>query len=126
MTTGRAFLKFCLVGIVNTAVNYGIFAGLLAWHLHYLTASSTGFLAGVITSYVINRRWTFAVQDQANWREASRFLLVNLVALGANVAVMAVSVEWCRLPARIAWGMAIIVSLNVNFFGSKCWAFRRA
>lgn len=126
MSTRRAFLKFCLVGVLNTAVNYGVFAVLLACRAHYLAASSSGFLAGVITSYTINRRWTFAVQNQANWREASRYLLVNLMALAANAAVMAVSVEWFRLPARIAWGAAIGVSLNVNFFGSKCWAFRRA
>lgn len=125
MTTRQAFLRFCLVGVLNTVVNYGVFAGLLRWRAHYLAASSTGFLAGVVTSYAINRRWTFAVQHEANWREASRFLLVNLAALGANAAAMAVGVEWLRLPARFAWGEAIGVSLTVNFLGSKLWAFRR-
>ncbi len=125
MNTGRLFLKFCLVGVLNTVVNYGVFAGLLAFHAHYLLASSAGFLAGVITSYGINRRWTFAVAQQASWPEASRFLLVNLAALGANAVAMYASVEWLRSPARLAWCIAIGVSLNVNFFGSKRWVFRR-
>ncbi len=126
MNTGRLFVKFCFVGVLNTVVNYGVFAGLLAFHVHYLMASSAGFLAGVVTSYGINRRWTFASTQQASWPEASRFLLVNLGALGANALAMYASVEWCRLPVRLAWGIAIGVSLNVNFFGSKRWVFRRA
>lgn len=126
MSTWRLFVKFCLVGVLNTAVNYGAFAGLLAWRAHYLAASSTGFLAGVVVSYLINRRWTFALAHQANWPEASRFLMVNLVALVANAMAMYAGVEWGRWTARLAWCAAIGVSLNVNFFGSKLWAFRRA
>lgn len=126
MSTGRLFFRFCLVGLLNTVVNYGAFAGLLALRVHYLASSSIGFLAGVVTSYAINRRWTFASQTQAHWGEISRFLTVNLLALGSNALGMYAGVEWLHWPARLAWCVAIGLSLNVNFFGSKLWVFRRA
>ncbi len=125
MTTGGRFVKFCLVGIVNAGVNYAVFSALHVAGTHYLIASSTGFLTGVITSYAINRRWTFTCTSKANTTEAGRFLLVNLVALGVNAAVMYLAVEQWQWSVHIAWLAATAASVQVNFFGSQWWVFRR-
>ena len=118
------FIRFCIVGTVNTVVNFSAFQLLLILKAHYLFSSVTGFISGVIVSYFLNRRWTFGLRTKSTVSESVKFFFVNGVALAFNSITMLVCVEFFSLIKQIAWCIAIFVSLNVNFFGSKFWAFR--
>ena len=95
------FLKFALVGVLNTVVDFLVFQLLnltLGWT--YL-AQVIGYSAGVLNSYFWNSRWTFRKEHQRSAREAAAFVVVNLVSLGVSLGVL-----WlCRNPFGItdAW-----------------------
>lgn len=119
-----AMLRFGVVGLLNTSVNYGAYVLLLRANVPYVTAAVLGFFAGVGTSYAINRRWTFGCRTAPNAAEASRFVLVNLVTLGVYASVAAFAGEILRWPPRAAWLAAMLIAFPVNFIGSQWWAFR--
>ena len=54
-------VKFALVGVVNTAVDVGLFWVLQAvLGVPYLIANVISYSAGTLNSFVLNKVWTFA------------------------------------------------------------------
>jgi putative flippase GtrA len=121
---GAQFFRFLSVGVLNTAVQYVVFALLYrVAHVNYLIASAAGYCLGMINSYFLNRRWTFASGNAAVAREAARFVTVNLLALGTNTALLFLLVSTQNVRPLFAQIWAIAGSLIVNFLLNRLWTF---
>ncbi len=83
-----ALVKFGLVGLINTVIGLAIIMAALAAGLGDYAANALGYGAGLMLSYAINRRWTFAAQTAANPREFAAFAACFALAYGANLAVI--------------------------------------
>lgn len=122
-STGQ-FLTFTLVGVANTAIHLAAFVALIhVFGAPILAASAIGYCAGVLNSYVMNRIWTFRVKGKANIGEISRFLAVNLVSLGLNLAALTYFANCVGLQPEVAQILAIAISLVANFVGNRWWTF---
>jgi putative flippase GtrA len=120
------FTKFSLVGLLNTAIHYGVFFCLYRFMgVHHLIASGIGFCFAVTNSYLINKYWTFKSRASDVRREFTKFLIVNLLSLSVNLASMAILVELLSIHPPIAQFVAIGFTLLVNFLGNKFWTFRK-
>ena len=118
------FIKFSLVGILNTVLHYGVFYTLYRCTGYYLLASGTGFCAAVVHSYVLNKFWTFKRRGSHVRAEFSKFLVVSLLSLGVNLAGMAILVELFAVHPPVAQLAAIGITLAINFLGNRFWTFR--
>jgi putative flippase GtrA len=116
--------KFCAVGASGYAVNLGVFAALVAADLHYLAAAVCSFAVAVTNNYWWNRHWTFRRQRGHLVYQGMRFLLVSLVALGANLAALSVLVA-LGLPEVPSQAIAIALVTPWNFVANKLWSFGR-
>jgi putative flippase GtrA len=125
MSFGRQFIRFALVGLMNTVIQYVFFIlGFQVIHVPILVASSIGYLAGVVNSYFCNRFWTFQLQSRPRIDEFVRFAVVNSIALGVNLIVLHTLVVMMGMRPEIAQILAIAFSTLVNFSGNKWWAFQ--
>jgi putative flippase GtrA len=118
--------KFCLVGASGYAVNLAVYTALLRGAgVHYLFAAACSFVVAVTNNYTWNRLWTFRHQRGHFAYQGLRFLVVSLVALGANLLVLdaLVALGVAKIPAQ---AIAIIVVTPLNFLGNKLWSFRHA
>ena len=80
-------VKFTVVGATGYAVNLVVFVALVqGWSLHYIPAAIVSFLVAVTNNYTWNRLWTFRDQRGNVAYQGMRFLVVSIVALGANLA----------------------------------------
>lgn len=121
------FIKFGLVGVLNTALHYTVFYILYSFiGLNYLLASAIGYAAGLINSYILNRNWTFKSYDTDRKREFARFAWVNLLSMGVNLSALKILVAWGGLRPEVAQALAILFSLVANFVGNRFWAFSSA
>jgi putative flippase GtrA len=68
---GIQFLKFCLVGGVNTGIDFALFALLTLAGLPYLAAQVISYSCGVLNSYFINGKWTFHSQTDLSAQKQS-------------------------------------------------------
>ena len=119
------FIKFSLVGLLNTAIHYGIFYVTYQYMgLYHLLASTIGFCFAVTNSYLINKHWTFKTRGSKVHHEFAKFITVNLVTLSINLGSMALLVEQCGMDPRIAQLASIGLTLSINFLGNKFWTFR--
>jgi putative flippase GtrA len=117
--------KFCVVGAVGYLINLAVYDALLHGGLHYLLAATVSFLVAVTSNYTWNRLWTFREHRGHVGIQGMRFLVVSLVALGANLLVLHVLVAAEGLDKLVAQAVAIVIVTPLNFVGNKLWSFRR-
>lgn len=136
------FVKFAVVGVSNTLVDFLVFQLLnLALGWSYL-AQVIGYGAGILNSYFWNSRWTFKREHDRSAREKAAFLTVNLVSLAVSLGVLwlckgpfGITDEWVSswLPKvlsgfvngdTVAKLIATPCAILVNFIGNKLFVFR--
>ena len=116
--------KFCTVGASGYVVNLTVYTLLLrAAGFHYLAAAICSFLVAVTNNYTWNRLWTFRGQRGHVAYQGMRFLVVAIVALGANLICLRLLVA-LGLGKIVAQALAIILVTPLNFLGNKLWSFR--
>lgn len=118
-------IKFGLVGLLNTAVDYGIFALLtMVFRLDSIISHVISYSCGVINSFYFNRIWTFQRKGRGYSGEFIKFIIVNLVSLGTSALVLNSLETQAGLSAYLAKIGAVICSMAINFAGSKLVVFR--
>jgi putative flippase GtrA len=118
------WLRFAAVGVTNTLLSTAIFAGLVELGFHYLLGSALAFAVGALNSYTLNRRWTFR-SHAPRAPELARFLCVQAVGLGVNLALLAALIEVVSIHHVFAQLLAFPAASVVTFALSRQWAFRR-
>lgn len=117
--------QFCVVGASGYAVNLGIYTALVhGAGVHYILAAVCSFAVAVCNNYLWNRVWTFRRQRGHVALQGLKFLVVSLLALGANIGILAALVA-LGLPKVPAQALAIVLVTPLSFLGNKLWSFRR-
>ena len=118
------FIRYALVGVVNTTLGYGIIFAcmfLLGWGP--LPSNVAGYAVGLVASFTLNRRFTFRSQGSAH-RDLMRFLLIFAIAWLANFAVLALLVRNGSVHEGVAQLAAGIVYFLLSFILSKYYVFK--
>jgi len=136
-------VKFAIVGVLNTLVDFAVFQTLnltLGW---VYIAQVLGYTAGVINSYLWNSNWTFREQRTRSLREMGLFLLVNLASLGVSLGMMwmlrevvGITNEWVAgwMPAALSGFVkgdtlckliATVFAIAVNYLGNRLFVFKK-
>ena len=117
--------KFCVVGATGYVVNLAVFAALVQGaDMHYIPAAVCSFLVAVTNNYTWNRVWTFHAQrGHVGW-QGLRFLIVAVLAYGANLALLTGFIA-LGLDEVLSQAIAIVLVTPINFVGNKLWSFRR-
>jgi len=143
--TGVQFVKFALVGIVNTGVDWIVFFlltlspffGSLEW-----LAKTISFVVASTNSFIMNSFWTFKKEFKGGLEEAGeqktakgtsyyvKFMLVSLVGWGLNTLIFYV----CRykifenLPQRRSQFVSLFFASGIvvvwNFLANKLWTYK--
>jgi dolichol-phosphate mannosyltransferase len=117
------FLRFCVVGASGYAVNICAFAIALALCAQHLVAAACGFAVAMVTNFAWNRRWTFASEDGALARQATRFFAVSVAACMVAATILELLVGTAGLSPLAAQPAAVIAATPLSFLGSKKWSF---
>jgi putative flippase GtrA len=125
--TAKQFIKFCLVGTLNTGVDFGIYLALTRltdfWYQNLVWASVVSFSAAVLSSFVLNTFWTFRAGGQGWQRRVAPFFAVAIGGLVVNAGTV-----WLLLTLGIfdilAKVVATVFTLAWNFTLQKKWTFR--
>jgi putative flippase GtrA len=118
------FVKFGLVGVMNTLITLAVFTlltkGLGVW---YVLASGIGFAAGACNGFLINRRWTFE-GHRGGSLAAVRWTIVQGAGLGADLGIIYLCVHDGRVPELAGQAIAIVFVTTATFFANRTWTFR--
>ncbi|MCY8953221.1 MULTISPECIES: GtrA family protein [Bacillus] len=120
----KKFLKFSLIGILNTLITMISYITLVKVGINYLTANCFAYLIGVINSYYWNKNWVFEFKN----KEISlflKFLTVNLIVLIFNTITLFILVDKLFINKFISQLFSINVGMIMNFFLHKLWTFNK-
>jgi putative flippase GtrA len=114
--------KFCLVGIVNTILSYGLFIVFLNY-FNYILSLIVLYVVVAAHSYLWNRFWTFA--PTKNFLiELLKYLSVYSVVFILNALMLFILVNILSFDPRIGQLIALPIITIINFAGQKYWSFK--
>ncbi len=117
-------VKFIIIGIFGTAVNYGVFYTIYKFiGVNYTISSAIGFIAGVFAGFPFNKNWTF--QSDKNTRKVIiPYFTIYLMSLGISIALLNIQVKLLNINPLIANVVCICVTTVTNFIGTKLFVFK--
>ena len=117
-------IRFGLVGVLNTAVDFALFALLfygVEWPL--LAANAAAYSVAAANSYLLNKYWTFG--DTSRGRAAilrgMLFVVLNLVGLALASAAIWVLAQF--LHPLVAKAGSIAVSFVWNYWSNHKFVY---
>jgi putative flippase GtrA len=129
----RKAISFGLIGVVNTAVDFGVFMfGIKVLGLGLVQANVFSWVIAISGSYVMNSFITFAAESgrRLTRRDYATFVASGVVGVIANTATLVVAASLLEsiIPGAnvpVAKLLAIGVSFVVNFSMSHFVVFRQ-
>ena len=81
------FLRFILIGILNTSINYWVYFILFyKCHIYFMLAGVIGFLSGGISGFIMNKTWTFK-SEASIMNEGLKYFLVQCFCLVLHLSI---------------------------------------
>jgi putative flippase GtrA len=143
-------ISFAMIGVVNSAVDYGafligravldrsaaalaLFASISGWcecgsaaAISLIAANAFSWIVAATGSYVMNSTITFAAESgrKLRWRSYFAFLASGFAGWIANTVTLLLAAEVLLLPVWLAKLVAILASFMVNFLLSHFVVFR--
>ncbi len=126
----QQFAKFGLVGVLNTALSYLITnVCYYCFHLHEQICNLISFLITVLISYLLNNRFVFAQKEDEKqpWYRtlAKVYASYALTELGGAGLLLFVQERLLGIPHFIATFLNLCLTVPLNFFLNKYWAYRK-
>ncbi|WP_025720156.1 GtrA family protein [Paenibacillus sp. 1-18] len=118
-------IRFGMVGLVNTGVDYIIFM-LLAWAgVPVLIAQIVSYSCGTANSYILNSKWTFNKQrsNDTHKSQLPKFIAINLIVLGLTALLLQLLHTGTELPLALCKLIATAAGMIINYIGSRYWVF---
>ena len=133
------FIKFAVVGVSNTAVDWIVYYGLSRLVLtaddQKSTAKLISFVLAVLNSYLWNTIWTFKSEYQKSVGKKNnisqkgtiffRFVIVSLIGWGVNYIAFRITLNQIPQPDIIALVVASGAAVLWNFFANKFWTYKK-
>lgn len=134
----RELFVYGAVGVLTTAINYGVYAGgtrglaaLLGIAPDHaaliLIVKIIAWCASVAFAFWANKKYVFFSMrwDRATLqRELPSFVSARLLSLGFDAAFVEVAVHLMGMNDLIATLIANVIVIVLNYFASKFWIFR--
>ena len=118
------FIKFGLVGVLNTVITIIVFNLLRTIGVDMIVANIIGFISGMINSYFWNNRWVFK-SNSKDINTICKFVVVNLIVMAINTMILILLAEKIGINEIMAQVMALTITTAINFIGNKFWTFNK-
>lgn len=104
-------VRFGVVGVTATALQYAVYVGLLPW-LTPRVANTVGYVMSFVFNYIASTRYTFRVKSST--RRGLGFALSHLVNYLLQTAMLSLFL-WLDVPKAVAMLPVFAVCVPVNF-----------
>lgn len=119
------FIKFGLVGILNTLINWILFIILNILGLYYIISNIIAYSISTLNSYLWNSNWVFKYGGD-NLKETSlKFIILNIIGLTLNTIILYLLVDIVGLRKLIALIITTGIVMILNYFINKIWVFKK-
>jgi putative flippase GtrA len=125
------FVRYATVGVLNVALFFTIYNGLLRAKVETHAAYVVAFAFTSVGSFFLNKRWAFRDERrEAVLRQYLRFAFFTLIGLGISTGAFSAFLHLTPLQnhgtlgKNVAALAAVPFSVIWNFFTYRRWTFR--
>lgn len=115
------FLKFLVVGVLNTIIFLVVYYSLLNLGVNYIVSNISGFLVSILNAYLLNSKYVFLKNNNAK-----NFLKVFMVYGTTTILstfLLYLMVDIIKISDKIAPLINLCITTPTNFYLNKFWAF---
>ena len=114
--------RFAASGVVNGIISFSLIFALMALGVPAITANICGYAVGLVSSFVLNRRFVFMANGRLN-RELIRFLAAFATSFAANLAVLRMLLALASFNAYVMQVVAAATYTIVMFLLCDAFVF---
>lgn len=114
----KQILKFGVVGGIAFAIDYGLFALLTQFGMHYLIAQVISFCVSLAFNYIASIKWVFNAKKQTV-KETIIFIILSVIGLGINEFLLYIGVDKMGYHELIVKLVATFIVMVYNFITRK-------
>lgn len=119
----NTILKFLVVGVLNTLLSLVIIFGLKYFYsFSDVVANLNGYIAGLICSFILNKKWTFNHTGQVSIT-IFKFILTFAIAYIANIIFVLLLIK-SGVNAYLSHLIAMPIYTVIFYIGSKFFVFK--
>ena len=118
-------IKFSIVGVSNTLLNFVIFILLNNIGINYILASIIAYSISIIISYFWNSRLVFKYDNKNKKSILIKFIILNLIGLSINAVLMATLVGVLAIKKIVAMFIVSLLVMCINYILNKIWVFKK-
>jgi len=112
----KEFIRFLVVGLINTISTYLIYL-LLLFALSYDISYTLSYLAGIVISYYLNSYYVF--KEKISIKKFLKYPIVYVVQYVINLLGLYILVEYLNIPKEVVPLIVIILSIPITYLLSK-------
>lgn len=113
--------KFTIAGVINTAVDWGIFFSLYnLLQVDPVLSQAISFTIATVISFFINTVWVFnTTKNKTRWRLITEFFILNLIALGITTVLIYLFIDQMHMNELLAKILTTIITMVYNYITRK-------
>ncbi|HHT95049.1 MAG TPA: GtrA family protein [Clostridia bacterium] len=116
--------KYGIVGIVNTGLTTGIFFLLSHLGLKYYVYTVIGYIVGILTSFFLNRKYTFKKDNENITRQIILFFVISACLLGLVQLIQYLLIDVLSLKEWLGVGIGMVFYTVTGFLLNRNVVFK--
>lgn len=119
----RNLILYGIIGCGASLLDFSIYTLLVHTEVYYVVANSISVLAGIITSFILNRQYNFKVKDNTKRRFAI-FLTVGLSGMLLSNFILYICIDQFDINKLISKLLSIALVVFLQFIINKSITFK--
>lgn len=120
----RNIILYGVIGCCSSGLDFLLYTLFVSvFSLHYLFSNCLSVLAGISTSFVLNRKYNFRVTDRTKRRFAI-FLTVGLCGMMLSNVILYICIDLLHLDELLSKLLSIVLVVFMQFLFNKYITFR--
>ena len=123
------FVKFGIVGGINTVLSYGITNGCYyLLHLNEQICNIIAFVTTTFISFMLNSNFVFKEDKEKRsfWKSLLKvYASYSITGLFLTAILLYVEEQLIGIPHYIATLMNLVITIPLNFILNKFWAYKQ-
>ncbi|MDR0364631.1 MAG: GtrA family protein [Bacteroidales bacterium] len=118
------FLKFCVVGVSGTIIDFGLTALCKEiFKIQKYVSNAIGFTIAATSNYFLNRIWAFKSENSQIGQEYITFMIISVIGLLINTSILFLCSKKLHLNFYLSKVIATGVTLIWNFLANLLITF---
>lgn len=119
----RQFIRYAIVGVINTCLYYVLYVLFLQFGMVFGIAHTIATIISIGNSYLWNKYFTFKAKGRS-YEQVLKFLIVCGIQYLVSLFVIYIGITVIGLTEEIAGLPPIILSLIIGYFGNRYFSFK--